>query len=210
MFLKKILLSIAVLTVVSGCQMALPELGVGAKSAPKSVQLSASGLTISAPDGFCIDTKSIKETAQSGFVLMAGCNALRGKATAQPKSELLTAVFSEPMEAAQNVTAETLASYFATPQGKTALSRNGSPDSVVSEASISDDGILVIHTKDSSPTTVDGLGSDDWRAFSVVQSRLMTLTAVQFSGMRSAGPAPDVLVLQAMRKLLQKNITSSD
>ncbi|RPE63149.1 hypothetical protein EDD53_2746 [Pacificibacter maritimus] len=185
----------------------MSDLSLGRPSAavPSTIRLSTSGLTFSAPDGFCIDLDSVKETADSGFVMMAGCNALRGRSTSQPKSSMVTAVFSSPMPDGQGLTAQALAAYFNTEQGRAALSRGGVSETVEISMATSEDDILVIHTKDSSPVTVRGLAAEDWRAFAMVQNRLVTLTAVPFSGISAAGLSPNDLVLQAMRKLLQEN-----
>lgn len=194
---------------VSGCQMALPKLPLGAPSAQPSVQLAASDIVVSAPNGFCVDAASLKDTPQAAFVLMADCAALRGKKRKvnQSRSVMLTAAVSAPLESANSVTPQALKAFFETQQGRTTLSRRNDVNTVSANMDIVEDDILVLHIRDSSPAQIAGLAQNDWRAFVVLKDRLVTLTAAPFVNTTAANPSAKTLVMQLARRLQVENVT---
>jgi hypothetical protein len=209
MMFKKLVLAACFGLGLSGCQVALPELGMSPKMAQDSVRLSASDFVVSAPDGFCIDAASIKNTPQAGFVLMADCAALRGKKRKvdQSRSLMLTAAISAPLDSVDSVTPKALKQFFDTAQGRTTLSRNGDPSTVFSSMEIMPHDILILHIRDSSPAQIMGLAQDDWRAFVVIKGRLVTLTAAPFVNASVANPSAKTLVTQLARRLQVENAT---
>jgi hypothetical protein len=209
MLLKKMGLTGALYVGLSGCQMALPDLGSAAKDAPTSVRLFSSAFTITAPNGFCIDTASMKDAPDSGFVLMADCAPLRGKKSTDDlsKSAVLTVAISAPLESADSVTPTAMERFFETPQGQTTLSRSGDPSSVSVDFSSLSDDVLMLHTFDSSPAIMNGLDGDDWRAFTVIKGRLVTLTAARFSGAPKPNPSAKALVTALVRRVQVENAT---
>lgn len=185
----------------------MPDLGSGRNKGQTSVRLASSNFMISAPDGFCVDSASLKDAPQAGFVLMADCAALRGKPRKvdQSRSVLLTAAISEPLESAKSVTAQALKQFFETPQGRTTLSRSGDPSTVSASTETVRGDTLLLHIRDSSPANIDGLAQDDWRAFIVVNDRLVTLTAASFVGTAQANPSAKTLVSQLAHRLQVEN-----
>ena len=204
---KKMCLSGVLCLGLGGCQMGLSDLGTAAKDAPTSVRLSSTTFAISAPKGFCIDTASMKDAHETGFVLMADCASLRGKKSKGDlsKSAVLTAAISAPLESADSVTTIALERFFETPQGRTTLSRSGDPSSVSVDFSSLSEDVLMLHIFDSSPAVIDGLEGDDWRAFTVINGRLVTLTAARFSGAPKPNPSAKELVTVLARRVQVEN-----
>ncbi|SEK91893.1 hypothetical protein [Pacificibacter marinus] len=204
---KKLSLALLALAGLCGCQMAMPQFGSNSKTTPPSVLLSSSGLIVTAPQGFCIDAASLKDTPDIGFVLMADCAALRGKKKPSDaaRSVMVTAALSGPLDSPESVTSAALDSFFATTQGRSTLSRSGDPDTVSATSEILPDDILVLHARDSSPATIKGLAGDDWRAFTVISGRLVTLTAAPFANMPAPNPSAKALVTELARRLKVEN-----
>lgn len=205
---KKVSLALLATVGLCGCNMALPQLDLSSKTTPPSVRLSSSGMTVTAPKGFCIDVASLKDTPDIGFVLMADCAALRGKrkSGSPARSVMITAALSGPMERPDRVTSAALDDFFATTQGRSTLSRTGDPETVSMTSDILPNNILVLHARDSSPATIQGLAGDDWRAFTMINDRLVTLTAAPFAKMPSPNPSAKALVIQLARRLQVENI----
>lgn len=188
--------------------MALPKLGGGATQSQTSVRLVSSNFTVTAPDGFCVDGASVQDTTQSGFVLMADCAALRGRKRKvdQARSVLLTATVAAPLESSDSVTPQALEHFFNTVQGRAILSRNGDAATISATMEIVADNTLILHIRDSSPVNIDGLSQDDWRAFTVINGRLVTLSAAPFVGGSASGSSAKALVIQLAGLLLDENV----
>ncbi|MBU2866139.1 hypothetical protein [Pacificibacter marinus] len=188
--------------------MTLPDLGGGAIKGQTSVRLASSNFTVTAPDGFCVDETSVKDTVKTGFVLMADCAALRGKKhkVDQSRSVLLTTTVAAPLENPESVTPQALQKFFSTEQGRAVLSRNGDAVTVSASMEIVDDDTLILHIRDSSPVNIDGLSQDDWRAFTVIHNRLVTLSVTPFVGVTASNTSAKALVIQLARLLLAENV----
>jgi len=208
MLMKKIALVLCVCTAFSGCQMTLPELGGGAPQGQTSVRLVSSNFIVSAPDGFCVDGASVQDTPETGFVLMADCAALRGRKhkVDQARSVLLTTTVATPLESPDSVTPQALKQFFDTEQGRAILSRNGDAATISANMEIVADQTLILHIHDSSPVHIDGLSQDDWRAFSVINDRLVTLSAAPFVGGAASDSNAKTLMIQLVRLLQDENV----
>lgn len=188
--------------------MALPKQGEHAAKGLTSVRLAASNFNVTAPNGFCIEETSVKDTAQTGFVLMADCAALRGKKRQvnQSRSVLLTTTVAPPLESSQNVTPKALEQFFGTEQGRAVLSRNGDPDAVSASMEIVNNDILILYIRDSSPVNIEGLAQDDWRAFTVINDRLVTLSVASFVGGAASKPSAKTLMIRLADLLQVENV----
>jgi hypothetical protein len=188
--------------------MTLPEFGGITNKGQASVRLASSNFTITALDGFCIDQASIKDTAQAGFVLMADCAALSGRKRKvdQARSVLLTATVAPPLESPESVTSQGLEQFFGSEQGRAVLSRSGDATTVSATMETLDDDTLILHIYDSSPTNIEGLAKDDWRAFTVINDRLVTLSAAPFVGVTASNPSAKTLVIQLAQLLQIENV----
>lgn len=188
--------------------MAIPKLVGLAQKGQTSVRLASSNFTVTALDGFCIDEASVKDSAQAGFVLMADCAALRGRKRQvdQARSVLLTTTVAAPLDAPKSMTPQALERFFGTAQGRTALSRTGDATTVFANIEIVDGDTVILHIRDSSPVNIEGLSQDDWRAFIVLNDRLVTLSATPFVGVRSSNPSAKMLLIQLADLLKVENV----
>ncbi|AJE45257.1 hypothetical protein [Celeribacter indicus] len=165
----------AVALALTACQMPPPGTGAGA-GLPRRVTLVQSGLSVEGPAGFCVDTASVRDTAEGGFVLLAQCT----RATGGGGPALLTLSVSPPLAAPGAFAPARLAEFFATAEGRAVLSRAGRADTVRVLESRSGEGAFLLHARDTAPPPIAGLDDDYWRVLFVLDGRLMTATATGF------------------------------
>jgi hypothetical protein len=208
MLMNKMVLALCLCTAFSGCQMASPMLGAPSHKGQTSVRLASSNFTVTALNGFCVDEASVQDTAQAGFVLMADCAALRGRKRQvdQARSVLLTATVAAPLDAPESVTPQALEQFFGTDQGRTALSRTGDAATVSASMEVVDDATLILYIRDSSPVNIEGLSQNDWRAFTVINDRLVTLSAAPFVGVAAGDSSAKTFLIQLADLLKVENV----
>ncbi len=197
----------------AGCQLALPAAGVANSdhvAGQTSVRLASSDLILTAPDGFCVDQNSVKDTQRVGFVMMADCAALHGTAAqgASLKLVMLTASVSAPLGDATSLQSQTLAQFFETTEGRAVLSRSGDPSQVSANASVLSGDILVLRASDTSPTLHKGLAQDESRVIVIAKGRLVSLTGIPLIATHAARNNADALVIELARQLKADNSDS--
>ena len=140
-------------------------------------------IIIAGPQGYCIDQPAARDGAAGAFVLLGSCAAIAGTAAAgEPMAPaVLTASVSpagaqpvEPQMAALNA-------FFRSPAGRGALSRSGRAASVAVTRAWGSDGVFYIAAQDRSPSGVQKLQGELWRAVFDVKGHIVTLnvTGVQ-------------------------------
>ena len=137
-------------------------------------------VVISAPNGYCIDPLASLSGQSAAFVLMASCRAVTGDSSAALPvvHGLLTASIdgqpgSFPSE-------ESLARFFASPNGRAALSRSGDPAAMELGAVFTREGVLYLHASETGSDPA--LGGQSWRAVFEVNGRMVTATLRDFAG----------------------------
>ena len=148
-----------------------------AKPAPTEITVGSSGLLISAPPGYCIDTRSTTETASGAFVLLAECGPLKRTRGLEKTDQLLTATVLNS-DLAEDVMVEDLEAYFDTDAGRKALSRTGDADSVEVLEIRAVNGALFVHARDVGSALTPDLASDYWRGLMAIDRRLVTVSLV--------------------------------
>ncbi|GAA3860156.1 hypothetical protein [Celeribacter arenosi] len=187
--LVRVVGSVGAFGLFSACQafpQLVPETPVASASAnapraPRQAQLYGGAFKVAGPKGYCIDTAAL----QDSFVLLAECNALEGRRVepGQTVPAILTLSASEPLDDVAVFDPSAAAAFFATQNGRTALSRVGNGDTVTVLETQKKGATVFVHASDSAPANVPGLAGEYWRAVFVQDGRLVTLTA---TGLRAA------------------------
>ncbi|WP_417258304.1 hypothetical protein [Celeribacter sp.] len=167
-----------------GCQIALPSLpDLAGAAGTSSVTLSQSGITLRPPKGYCVDTKSLRDTSDSGFALMANCKALKGRRISpdDPAIAVLTASISAPVSGDAAVDPKILAEFFATDTGRAALARSGDASKVTVLDSFAQADAYYLHALDRSPNPIGNLSPEYWRTITMIKGRIVTLTVTPFT-----------------------------
>ncbi|ABD52980.1 hypothetical protein [Jannaschia sp. CCS1] len=153
----------------------------GGDDAPREVQVTADAVTITGPRGFCVDPTAVRNTDDTGFVLLGNCAAISGSARAgQPDvPAVLTAAVSAPSSGG-GLTAnlDALETFFQSDDGRALLSRSGDASTVQILDTRRQAGMFLLHARDSSAGEVVGVASDYWRAYLDVGTRLATLSVL--------------------------------
>lgn len=184
--------------ILTACTLETP--GTGPRP-PSAVTLPVSGLSVAGPSGFCVDTGSVRDGQNGGFVLLGSCTGLSGgnNPGLKGKTAVLTLSISAPLSQGESFDAPSVEAFFASEAGRKALSRRGSARTVTLIESDVEGGRLWLHARDSAPNMLAGQGDEYWRALFVLKGRLVTVTATPFdeAPMSEAG----------LRKLLERFVS---
>lgn len=151
--------SAALLTVLAlaACQVA-----GGARRAP----VLGGAVTMGLPAGYCIDRSASHESADTAVVIMGRCNSA---ASAVPA--IVTASVGRPGSAGvMTASPAALAAFFATPEGRATLSRDGKARDVRLITALTSGNALLLHLSDRRQ-------GEYWRAFVGARGRLVSVSA---------------------------------
>jgi hypothetical protein len=177
-------------------------------SAPSRTKVTVAGraVTVAAPPGFCVDTKSTAVTADGAFVLMSDCALLGAVASSRPPvGGALTASISSGSlvgEGDASDTLEDLAAFAATPDGRALLGRSGRPERVRILNSQARNGVLYVLVEDRGPMPVAGIDRRFWRAFLEVNDRMAVLSELGFEA-SGTDPQQGLNQLAALARSIQ-------
>lgn len=161
-----------------------------AASGPTSVAVLNGGMTVTAPDGFCVDEQATRETAREAFVLFTRCRP--GVRPSPVLSATVTGYAAPGGASTENL--QRLAAFIGSQTGLAQLSRSGSADGVRIDETLIQDGVLWLRIHDSgNPET---LHPAYWRAILPLSERMVTLS-VMSSRAHPVGGASELEVLRA-------------
>jgi hypothetical protein len=151
------------------------------------VNVAGQAVTIAAPAGFCVDTKSTTMTTAGAFVLMSDCSLLGGAKTGKPPiGAALTASVSNGGIAgegdSETGTLDDLEDFAATEDGRAVLSRSGEAGRVRILTTVKSDDVLYLLNEDRGKLPVAGIDRTFWRAFLDVNGRMVALSELGFEG----------------------------
>jgi len=211
MWMNRFGLLVLAMSALSACQLQVPPLIGGKDAAPETLQLSSSKLQVSAPEGYCFDRASLKEGANGSFVLMASCDPLLGNEVASDHAQtsLLSLTLTEPLPAASELTADALLAHFEAEETHGVLARSGMPDDVTILWKGVEDDVFLVHAYDSSRNEARGVSQDLWRAVTVFDDRLLSVSSSQFANTIEVHPENKALILDVVERFRQHNIGAS-
>ncbi|WP_106746276.1 dihydroxy-acid dehydratase [Yoonia maritima] len=182
----RIIVGIAAALAMSACTTVSPQ---------KSITLAGGDVVARAPAGFCVDDRASRPSAD--FAVIAPCATL-GADQALPSAVAL-ATIQVGADGSGTVTgSETNMRNFLQSEAGAVLLSNVGDSSTVSDVSTQiSDGRVTVAFNDSAPHSVGGLQNKEWRTFTDVNGRLVT---VALRGL-SAAPLDDstgIWLLNAM------------
>lgn len=168
----------------------------------RAVSVTSDMVTVSGPEGFCIDPESTRDSGDTAFVLLGNCAVISDRRSAgQPAVQaILTASLSEA-DASQTLRGAIpdLGDFFASDEGRQLLSRAGEADTVEVLDSFHQGDVFYLHARDSSASEIQNVSSDYWRSYLDVGDRIATLTVLG----REDNPVPSDTGLQTLREFTQ-------
>ena len=130
-------------------------------------------LVVTPPAGYCADP--VPSRLRAGFAVVAPCVTL-GTDAPVPSIIGVAIVQAGDTGSAMVTSGETgLRDFLTSPQGAGLLSKgSGATISVIS--SQTSGGRVIVHFRDTAAPPMDGLGPDEWRAFTDIGGRLVTVS----------------------------------
>lgn len=138
------------------------------------VALVGGDLIAAPPAGYCADPLSSR--LRDGFAVFAPCVTLGAQAPVPPILGVATVQAGDAGSAMVTGAETGLRDFLISPQGAGLLSKGGSAATVSVVSSQAFDGRVVVHFRDTGEAPMDGLGPDEWRAFTDVEGRLVTVS----------------------------------
>lgn len=184
MMLKKIMALCATALVVAGCSFS-PTEGI-----ETSVTVKARGqaVVIAGPPGFCVDQRTVDQSAAGAFVFLSDCAndpSANGPSIARvPISAVLTATVSNSDLPGADQGANTglirLEQFLETPIGQLTLGKSGNPATITVLLMERTSDAVYAYVEDTTLTTNTGESARYWRAFTRVANRLVALSATGY------------------------------
>jgi hypothetical protein len=168
---------VALIFAVSACVPA----GLGG-SGTRALAVAGGAVTVTGPQGYCIDRDASRDGASGAFVLMGSCASLTGsRASGQPqRPAILTASIGPESTAGTDLAAALpdMAQFFESAAGRAALSRAGRAETVTVQRVSALGDVLYIRLTDSAVAEEQGVEAAYWRALMAVRGRIVTLSVL--------------------------------
>ncbi|MFT6451826.1 MAG: hypothetical protein ACJA06_001312 [Halocynthiibacter sp.] len=164
-----------------GCVSSLsaPEV-TSANSAARQIAVADQSILITGPKGYCIDPAATRDTAGSAFVLLGACGAVDGQGGGAKAGLLLASLTSSGAGRVAGAT-EQLAIYFASPEGRAALSRSGDAQAVKLLDHRVENDALYLYLRDTSQASLAGVAPEYWRGMFDVNGHIATVSVMDFA-----------------------------
>lgn len=183
--LKRSVAALVLVLSVAGCLEAPTGLTrETAEAGPPGVKAyDAGGVSIRIGDagGYCIADRQSGATPSGIRVVLAPCVRDEGPV----RGLVLVNVLSSP-SGAENLTTKELVGYFATAEGRRALSARGRPEDVEILDTRMRGQAFLVHARDAAGPVIPDTTADPWRMFLVVKGRLVIATLLNFADARMA------------------------
>ncbi len=144
-----------------------------AQEAPSSMALLEGGVVATSPEGYCVDDETSKPA--QGFALLAPCATLGAIAPAPSVVGVATVQVGPPDSGAVAGAEATLRDYLITEGGAGLLSTTGNGQDIEILSTQAFDGRVMVHFSDAGAPPMAGLQGEEWRAFTDVNGRLVTI-----------------------------------
>jgi hypothetical protein len=131
-------------------------------------------LVVAPPAGYCADPVSSR--LRAGFAVLAPCLTLGTEAPVPAILGVATVQGGEAGSAMVTGGEGDLQAFLASPSGAGLLASSASGGAITVLSTQTQTGRVTVHFRDSGTPPMDGLGQDEWRAFTDVNGRLVTVS----------------------------------
>lgn len=166
----------------------------GGPSGARSASIMNGQFTVPAPYGYCVDRAASQATERSAVIIMGRCSDRAGV----PPAAITATVGAAGSATVLAAGPEALAAYFASANGRAALSRNGQASAVTVHEIGSANGAIVLHLTDRAV-------GEYWRAVLGLRGRLVTLAVTPPDGQPLSAAEGRTLLLRAIAGLRAAN-----
>ncbi len=160
-----------------------------ARSAPQTIAVANQSVVIGGPPGYCIDRGGSRVGGDTAFVLLGSCASIaRDAAAGAPRVPGILTASVDKENGGAAVLAH-LERFVGSPEGRAAMARDGSAESVSVLDTLNESGALFVYLRDTSANSILGLDDTYWRGFFDLNGRLITVSAVSFANQPQSGDA---------------------
>lgn len=139
----------------------------------KSLRLADAGIVATAPAGYCVDPAA--SDAGAGFVIMAPCATLGVGDAAPDVLGVATLQVGAADSGAVIGSEDDLASFLASDAGAALLSADGDAQVITVNETVKEENTVTVQFTDNGAPPLAGLGAEEWRAFTDINGRLVTV-----------------------------------
>ena len=139
----------------------------------RSLALLDGEITATTPDGYCVDQRASKPG--DGFVVMAPCATLGAGDPAPGAIGVATVQVGPPDSGAVAGSETALRDLLESEAGAVLLSTNGEAEAITILNSQALDNAVTVHFTDTGNAPMAGLQGEEWRAFTDIDGRLVTV-----------------------------------
>ena len=159
--------------------------GSDGDSADREVAVTSDAVTITGPQGYCVDPTATRNRSETAFVLMGNCAVIsNARSAGQPAvNAVLTASVSEadPGRSLRESIPE-LDDFFRSDTGRELLSRSGDAETVQILDSFHQGDVFYLRARDASAGDIQDVSAEYWRAYMDLGARIVTLSVLGIEG----------------------------
>lgn len=160
----------------------------------RSATIMNGEIRVPAPSGYCVDRAASQTTEMAAVIIMGRCS----DTASVPPAAITATIGAAGSAAVLTAGTQALADYFATADGRAALSRSGQASAVTVHEIGSADGAVVLHLTDRAV-------GEYWRAVLGLRGRLVTLAVTPPDGQPLSVAEGRALLLRAISGLRAAN-----
>lgn len=139
----------------------------------QSMALLGGEITVTPPRGYCLDAATSR--SGDGFAVMAPCATLGGESAVPSVLGVATVQVGAPGSGAVSGAESNLRDLLVSSEGAALLSTKGSAADIKVLGSQVQNNVVKIHFTDTAPPPLAGLQAEEWRAFTDMNGRLVTV-----------------------------------
>ncbi|WP_342077928.1 dihydroxy-acid dehydratase [Yoonia sp. SS1-5] len=139
----------------------------------KSLALLDGAVNANAPAGYCVDPAASQPA--DGFALIASCASLGADDKAPDALGVATVQVGPATSGAVIGSEDALVGLLNSEAGAVLLSKDGKPDQIKVIAAETGENAVTVQFTDAGAPPIAGLGAEEWRAFTDIDGRLVTV-----------------------------------
>ncbi len=139
----------------------------------KSLSLVEGGITANAPAGYCVDPSASKPA--DGFAVMSSCASLGAGDRVPDVLGVATVQVGPPDSGTVIGSEEALLTLLQSDAGAVLLSADGDQDRIRVLEAVTGENTVTVHFSDEGEPPMAGLQGEEWRAFTDIDGRLVTV-----------------------------------
>jgi len=170
----------------------------------RTLALMGGDVRVRGPEGYCIDQGA--SNARRGFAVMVGCALLSEDAGVMPTLDgLIMVQFGAEDTASVSGNEDAFAAFLSSDAGRSILAGDGDLAKVAEVATTSETDAVLARFEDTSGPSFAGTSGPQWRGFTDVKGRLVTVSVLSFDRDALSRSEGERLLVVALEELAAVN-----